>query len=78
MGPVGGAVIFVISWWLSFFAVLPIGVRSQLEDGDIVEGTEEGAPTEPMLAKKALWATMGAVILTAIVGFIIVPWLEGA
>lgn len=78
MDPVGGAVIFIISWWLSFFAVLPIGVRGQFEDGDVVEGTEEGAPAEPMLRKKAIWATIGAVVLTAIVGIFIVPWLEGA
>lgn len=78
MDPVGGAVIFIISWWLSFFAVLPIGVRGQFEDGDVVEGTEEGAPAEPMLRKKAIWATIGAVVLTAIVGVLIVPWLEGA
>lgn len=77
MDPVGGAVIFIISWWLSFFAVLPIGVRGQFEDGDVVEGTEEGAPAEPMLRKKAIWATIGAVILTTIVGVLIVPWLEG-
>lgn len=77
MDPVGATVIFIISWWLSFFAVLPIGVQSQLEDGDVADGTEEGAPAEPMLRKKAIWATIGAVVLTTIVGVLIVPWLEG-
>ena len=32
----GGIVIFVIVWWLCFFAVLPIGVRGQFEDGSTV------------------------------------------
>lgn len=76
MNLVGGIVIFLISWWLCFFAVLPIGVRGQFEDGDIVEGTEEGAPAEHMLPKKALWATIGAVICTLIAGLVVVPWLQ--
>lgn len=76
MDPVGFVVVFIIAWWLSFFCVLPIGVQSQYEqDGNIIEGTEEGAPKEPMLKKKALWATGGAVVLTLIAHFIVVPWL---
>ena len=76
MDPVGGIVVFVIAWWLSFFCVLPIGVQGQFEDnGEVIEGTEEGAPKEPMLKKKAMWATIGAVVLTLIAHFIVVPWL---
>lgn len=76
MDPVGFIVVFVITWWLSFFCVLPIGVQSQFEqDGDVVEGTEEGAPKEPMLKKKALWATYGGVSLTLLAHFVVVPWL---
>lgn len=76
MSLVGGIVIFCISWWMCLFVVLPIGVRGQFEDGDIPEGTEEGAPAEPMLAKKAIWATIGAVVCTAIAGIIVVPLLR--
>lgn len=76
MDPVGFVVIFIIAWWLSFFCVLPIGVQSQHEqDGEVIEGAEEGAPKEPMLKKKALWATAGAIVLTLIAHFIVVPWL---
>ena len=76
MDPVGALVVFVITWWLSFFCVLPIGVQGQFEDdGEVVEGTEEGVPKEPMLKKKAIWATIGAVILTVLAHFIVVPWL---
>ncbi len=79
MDPVGAIVVFVITWWLSFFCVLPIGVESQYEgDGDVVDGTEEAAPKEPMLKKKAIWATIGAVILTLLAHFIVVPWLAAS
>lgn len=71
MGLVGAFVVFVLGWWLSFFAVLPIGVRGQYEDGEVTDGTEEGAPVKPMLLKKAIWASIGAVILTAIVALIL-------
>jgi len=76
MDPVGFVVVFIITWWLSLFCVLPIGVQGQFEeDGDVVEGSEEGAPKEPMLKKKALWATGGAFFLTLIAHFVVVPWL---
>ncbi|MEO0466621.1 MAG: DUF1467 family protein [Pseudomonadota bacterium] len=60
----GAIVCFVIFWWLSLFVVLPIGVRGQYEDGSTVEGTESGAPQDPMIRKKAIWATWGATAIT--------------
>ena len=45
------AVYFVI-WWTVLFAVLPLGVKSQYEHGDVVPGTEGAAPHKPMLLKK--------------------------
>lgn len=67
----GGIIVFTLAWWISFFVVLPIGVRSQLEDDSVVEGTEEGAPVNPQLLKKVYWATIGAAIITVIAGIII-------
>lgn len=70
--PLSGAiVVFVLGWWICFFAVLPIGVRSQLEEGSIVEGTEEGAPVRPMLLRKVVWASLGALVLTGLAALII-------
>lgn len=74
--PVFGAIIvFSLTWWICFFAVLPIGVRGQWEDDSTIPGTEEGAPKNPMLLKKALWATIGASILTLIAALVIPPLL---
>lgn len=59
MGPVTSVLVFVILWWLIFFMMLPIGVRSQHEAEDgVTPGTEPGAPQRPALWKKALWATL--------------------
>ncbi len=71
MSIASGVVVFVMCWWICFFAVLPIGVRGQFEDGDATPGTEEGAPVNPMLLKKALWASIGGVILTAIAALVV-------
>lgn len=76
MNLVGGIVIFLISWWMCLFVVLPIGVRGQFEEGDVTEGTEEGAPAKHMVPKKMLWATIGAVICTAIAGLVVIPLLQ--
>lgn len=66
MGIAGATIVFVLGWWISFFAVLPIGVRGQWEDDSTVPGTEEAAPKNPMLLKKVIWATIGAGVMTAV------------
>lgn len=38
------AVYFVI-WWLTLFAVLPIGLRTQAEDQSVTPGTVASAPS---------------------------------
>jgi predicted secreted protein len=74
MGIAGATIVFVLGWWISFFAVLPIGVKGQWEDNSTVPGTEEAAPKSPMLLKKAIWATIGAAIIT-LVAAVTVPLL---
>jgi predicted secreted protein len=55
--------IFFILWWLSLFLVLPWGVRSQHEEGEISPGTEPGAPALPRIAVKLIWTTAIAAVL---------------
>ena len=71
-----GVVVFVLCWWVCFFAVLPIGVRGQFEDGAHTPGTEEGAPAEPMMRKKLIWATIGALGCTVLAGLVVIPLLQ--
>ena len=40
------------------FAVLPWGIRSQHEGGEIVPGTDPGAPAVPKLGRKLIWTTL--------------------
>ena len=50
--------IYVVIWWTVLFAILPIGVRTQGEDGAIVPGTPESAPTRPRLVRVVLLTTL--------------------
>lgn len=58
--------IFFVVWWISLVAVIPIGNRSQAEAGEVVAGTEPGAPVVPRLVLKLLLATLLAIVMTAL------------
>jgi len=57
--------IYFIMWWLVFFTVLPWGVRSQQEQGDVVLGTDPGAPRVHGLKIKLFWTTVVSAIAFA-------------
>jgi predicted secreted protein len=57
--------IFFLIWWVVLFAVLPWGIRSQHEGGEIVPGTDPGAPAIPNLGRKLLWTTLVSLAIFA-------------
>jgi predicted secreted protein len=57
--------IYVVIWWTVLFAVLPIGVRTQGEDGNVVPGTPESAPSTPRLVRVVLITTLVSALLFA-------------
>ena len=58
--------IYFLIWWVTLFAVLPFGVRSQVESGDVVTGSDPGAPSSPRLRNKLLWTTLVASVVFAL------------
>ena len=64
--------IYFLIWWVTLFAILPWGVRSQTESGSVVEGSEPGAPILPRIAMKLLWTTIVATLVFAICAVIFV------
>jgi predicted secreted protein len=66
MGIAGSLMVFAIAWWLAFQALLPFGVRSHLEENTVVPGTEPSAPTVPRLRRKAIYATLIAFAIWAV------------
>jgi predicted secreted protein len=55
--------IYFIVWWITLFAVLPWGVRSQAESGEVVPGSDPGAPAIPNLVMKLLLTTLVSGVL---------------
>jgi predicted secreted protein len=58
--------IFFLIWWVVLFAVLPWGVRGQHEGGEIVPGTDPGAPVLPRLVRKLVWTTLISMAIFAL------------
>ncbi|ACB95410.1 DUF1467 family protein [Beijerinckia indica] len=59
--------IFFTIWFIALFAVLPFGVRSQHETGDVVPGTDPGAPVALHFWSKIFWTTVLACVVFGIV-----------
>lgn len=61
----GSIVVLVIAWWLAFQALLPAGVKAPHEVGEKLKG-DPGAPVNPNLLRKGLWAGVIAVAIWAV------------
>jgi predicted secreted protein len=62
-----GIALYLMIWWITIFAVLPFGVRTQEEAGSVVPGTPASAPAVPRLLRVFLINTVVATIAFAIV-----------
>ena len=74
MAWVTGIVVYVLVWWITLFAVLPLWVTpSEPED----PGHAAGAPQRPrMLLKVAITTVVSALIWLAIYLLVRSPWLS--
>jgi predicted secreted protein len=55
--------IYFVFWWIVLFLTLPFGIRSQHEDGEggvgqVIPGTDPGAPVTPGMGRKLIWTTL--------------------
>ncbi len=55
--------IYFIIWWLVIFMILPFGIRTQDEQGEVTLGTPPSAPWQPMLIRKAIVTSIISAIL---------------
>ncbi len=65
-----GVAIYGIIWFLTLFMVLPWGVVSQEEHGEIMPGSSESAPAQPRIVKKLMITTAMSAVF-----YLIVYWL---
>lgn len=46
-----GIALYFIIWWVTLFAVLPFGLRTQADEGEVVPGTPESAPARARMLR---------------------------
>jgi predicted secreted protein len=61
------AAIYFIVWWITLFAVLPFGVRNQVDDDEVAPGTEAGAPVRAPVLRVVLITTAVATAIFAVI-----------
>ncbi len=52
------AVLFAVIWFMTLFIALPIGLKTQGDDGKVVPGTHASSPMNLRLGRKMLWVTL--------------------
>jgi len=59
--------LFIITWMICLFVVLPFGVHNQVDEGEHILGTERGAPVVLRMGKRLLATTVLAVIVVLLI-----------
>ncbi|MDX2306817.1 MAG: DUF1467 family protein [Hyphomicrobium sp.] len=67
MGIAFGLALYFMIWWMTLFVVLPFGVRTQGEAGDVEPGTPASAPERFALKKVFFINTLVAAVAFAVV-----------
>jgi predicted secreted protein len=69
-------VLYAVIWFLVLFLVLPLRLVTQGDAGEVVPGTPEGAPQDPVMVRKlrittivatALWMIVAAIIVSGVI-----------
>lgn len=63
MGPVSGVVVYLCTWWVVIFCVLPLGVKT--------DPAAAGAPLKPDIKKKFLITTVISAVIWLVIDYLI-------
>ena len=55
--------VYFIVWWMTLFAVLPFGLRTQDEENEVVPGTVGSAPAQFRAGRVVLTTTIVSAII---------------
>jgi predicted secreted protein len=75
MSPLAAFAVYFVIWWLVLFCVLPLNIQSQSEHGEVIAGTEPGAPVSPQLGRKAILTSLIALVVFAVV-YVLWVWAD--
>jgi predicted secreted protein len=71
MNATAAVVLFAVIWFMVFFILLPLRLKTQGEAGEVVPGTPQSAPSAGGVGRKARLTTVVAVLLWAIIAGVI-------
>ena len=72
MGITGSIIVYVMIWWIVFFSVLPIGIKSKKEVfKEKIGGIDPGAPKNPKIGKKFLISTLITTLIFAVIYYLV-------
>ena len=66
---VSAVAIYLILWSVVLFAILPIGVRGQHEEGERALGTDPGAPVVSGMRTKIVLTTLVSAVLFGVLAW---------
>ena len=59
MSTTGSFIVYICLWWIVFFSILPVGIRSEnLKFTEKLQGNDPGAPKNPEIMKKFILTTI--------------------
>ena len=77
MGITSAVVLFAVVWFMTFFIVLPLQLKTQGEAGEVVPGTHKSAPADAQVGRKARITTYWAIPIWAVLAFVILSgWIS--
>jgi len=65
-------VLFAVIWFMVLFVTLPIRLRTQDDEGEVVPGTQAGAPANFKVKRTMLIVTAITVVLWALIAGVII------
>jgi predicted secreted protein len=70
-------VLYSVTWFMTFFVVLPLRLVTQGEAGEVVPGTPRSAPSNAQIGRKARITTVWATgIFLILAGTIMSGWIS--
>lgn len=74
MGIVTTLALYFVIWWTVLFAILPIGMRSQIDEDDVILGTAHSAPARFSFARKAAVTTVVSLVVLGLFFLVTEVW----
>ena len=72
MSITGSLVLYICIWWIIFFSVLPIGIKSQnVKFKEDLRGNDPGAPKNPKIAKKFIVTTLMTTVIFLVIYYLV-------